>query len=110
MIITDTFVAPSAAPTSFSAFLKSSVYFSWGQVPKGFTNGIITSYIISCRHRSRVDRIVLSNLTFQHNMSVDGQVRYNCSIAAATQQGTGPQSAPILFFTPPSKMTRKTKF
>lgn len=103
-----TTAAPSAPPTSFSAFLRSSAHFSWGPVPQESTNGIISHYFLSCYFLTNgvpeKTSQNLSNTTQAYEMrGLKRETQYNCSIAAATKAGKGPQSAVIVFVTPPSK-------
>ena len=102
---------PSAPPQTFTAFLshlQNSAHFQWSPAPSSDLHGILTGYSLLCRRfrdgqEELPIRETLGNDRLQYELKTlynRTGTEYNCSIAAQTQAGEGPRSAPVYFATP----------
>lgn len=101
---------PSGPPQSFTGYLShlhNSAKFRWSAVDTIQTNGLLIGYNFSCNVSSTSGtetETINDNFdsgTFEFELAdIVENAEYECTIAASTQAGKGPDSAPIYFTTP----------
>ena len=96
----DSFLVPSASPGSLasSSVGKRSFTLTWQPLAQQYHNGILTHFRLQFENR-RTGRYSYNNVhnrTLRYTASsMSPYTLYECSVAAATVNGTGPYSSEI---------------
>ena len=92
------FVGPSSPTTDFqlNATSPTSILFYWGPPPEDDQNGIITSYVLSCRSEAETVPVAFPmSYPTAGSYNISGfspTITYNCSVYAVTAGGSGPSA------------------
>lgn len=100
-------IVPSGSPQSFTGYLShltKSASFRWSTVAEGKSNGLLIGYNFSCNYSSDKGNSTVNmnfgNTTFQFKLEIVENAEYECVVAASTNAGRGPITAPVYFTTP----------
>ena len=97
--------APSAPPVDVRAVATSHdiVRVNWGSVPCQQRNGPITGFVVNITFDGEQPKTVTTGLTSSANVTGLSPLRtYAISVAAISEQGSGPHSEPQLVQTLPT--------
>ena len=91
------------------ALTSTSIAVTWDDPPQPDQNGVITSYILNYTNLNRTESFSESGIVIR-NFTVTGLEKYELygfSVAAVTQPGIGPFSAPESTFTEQDSMLKR---
>ena len=98
------FVAPSSPPVNFHGHNVSatSIFVSWGDVPKPSANGVLLGYHASCKAVKSSDSYFAEFLPEEHHWELKGLktfANYSCWLRAYNNYGNGSWSEELVIST-----------
>ena len=104
-------VAPSSPPVNFHGHNVSStsIYVTWGDVPKPFTNGVLLGFHVACKEINSSDSNFAEFLPDEHSWVLKGLQKftnYSCWLRAYNNFGNGTWSEGLVISTDEAGMLR----